>query len=481
MADLLQTLSIAIVLGSLYALIALGYTMVFGVLKLINFAHSDVVALGAWSSIALSVIALPWLGINTANHAPWWAAILVLLLAMFFCGIVGFLIERFAYRPIRSAPRLNALITAIGVSLLLQNIGQLQFKLWSNEKVVATGDVVERKPGQNAGAIRLAQAVTIEPGYDYELTIGKRGDPSTQPADEASPSTAPAVASTSSTKRKLTAPPKSYGAGDELTVDQTIGRTQTVGATFKLVRRSAKPSIVFPFGNKPASIPPGLIPRDSGETVGRDRLDTARDQFAQWLPGSAVLLQLNFFEAAPARPDGSSGGDIYKPVKITTIDAVIVVASIVLMLALQFVIFHTRVGTAMRAVSHNMDTAALMGIPVDRVVSFTFVTGAMLAAAAGFLYSLRYNPINQTADSAWVLLGLKAFVAAVVGGIGNVRGAALGGFLIAFVEQFAAYGSQQIHWDQGSALTDVFVFVLLIVVLLVKPTGLFGSTVREKV
>src|SRR5947207_7930093 len=119
MADFLQTLINAVALGSLFALIALGYTMVYGVLKLINFAHSDIVVLGAWSSVTIGLVLMPWVGINPADH--WWAGGLVLLMAMTLCGCIGFLIERLAYKPIRKAPRLNALITAIGVSLFLQN------------------------------------------------------------------------------------------------------------------------------------------------------------------------------------------------------------------------------------------------------------------------------------------------------------------------------------------------------------------------
>ena len=153
----------------------------------------------------------------------------------------------------------------------------------------------------------------------------------------------------------------------------------------------------------------------------------------------------------------------------------------VLMVALQLLVYKTPVGTAMRAVSYNMETSGLMGIPVDRIVSFTFVTGTALAAAAGFLYALRYQQVQQPAHATWVLLGLKAFVAAVVGGIGNIRGATVGGFLIAGIEQFGVYIGQQAGWGNASAYTDVYVFVLLIVVLLVKPNGIFGSTVREKV
>jgi branched-chain amino acid transport system permease protein len=115
-----------------------------------------------------------------------------------------------------------------------------------------------------------------------------------------------------------------------------------------------------------------------------------------------------------------------------------------------------------------------MGVPVDQIVSFTFVLGSALAAAAGFLFVLKYPELNQPAHSTWVMLGLKAFVAAVIGGIGNVRGAVLGGFVIAAAEQFGAF-------YLSSNYRDVYVFALLILILLVRPTGLMGSTVQEKV
>ena len=128
----------------------------------------------------------------------------------------------------------------------------------------------------------------------------------------------------------------------------------------------------------------------------------------------------------------------------------------------------------MRAVSYSHNTAALMGINVNRVISFTFVLGAALAAAAGFLYAMKYTQLKQTADSTWVLLGLKAFVAAVVGGIGNVRGAMLGGLVIGLIEFFGvAYLSSEYR--------DVYVFSILILVLLARPTGILGRSTAEKV
>ena len=160
------------------------------------------------------------------------------------------------------------------------------------------------------------------------------------------------------------------------------------------------------------------------------------------------------------------------PVRL--IDVLIVVSSLTLMAGLQFLVYNTKMGTAMRALSFNTETAALMGINVNRVISFTFVLGTALAAAAAFLYAMKYPGLNQTAHGIWVLLGLKAFVAAVVGGIGNVRGAVLGGFLIAGIEFFG-----RLYIDPR--LSDVYVFGLLIVVLLVRPNGLLGTAVREKV
>jgi branched-chain amino acid transport system permease protein len=371
----LQTLIDTMAVGSLYALIALGYTMVYGILKFINFAHSDVFVLGAWvaftgalaigisDSGAVQPVApwVMWAGIvlpivagavwayeagiakgrartNLAGPlglaAVWgWGMIgllfltraahgaglpltliggMVLLLSMGTCGLVGFSLERLAYKPLRKAPRLNVLITAIGVSLLLQNTGQLNWM----------------------------------------------------------------------------------------------------------------------FGTRPVGMPK-LLP--SGE------------------------------------PLATVAG-----VKIWLVDVIGAATAVVLMIALDRLVFASKLGRAMRAVSYNTNNAALMGINVDRVISTTFVIGTALAGAAGFLWVQKYSGLNQTAHNGWVLLGLKAFVAAVVGGIGNIRGAMLGGLLIAALELFgAAYVS--------TVFKDVYVFALLIVVLLVRPTGIFGSTVREKV
>ena len=306
MTKFVQTIVNSLALGSLYALTALGYTLVYGVLRFINFAHSDIFTVGAWVSFTVAGM-LGW----ATTGSPAYAMPVVLLVAMGTCALLGVMIEMLAYRPLRRAPRLNVLITAIGVSLLLQNVGQLPFV----------------------------------------------------------------------------------------------------------------------FGTQPQHMP-------------------------------ALIVDRSLFMIAG--------------VNIRLVDVVVVALAIALMVALQWMIFRTRLGRGMRAVSFDERTASLMGINVNRIISITFAIGSALAAAGGLLFALKYESIKQSADSIWVLLGLKAFVAAVVGGIGNVRGAVMGALLIASVEMFgAAYLSPHMR--------DVYVFAILIGVLLFRPTGLLGRAVVEKV
>ena len=306
MTKLLQTLVNSIALGSLYALTALGYTLVYGVLRFINFAHSDVFTVGAWISFVIAS-AFGW----AVTESPLFAMPLILLLAMATCALLGVTIEILAYRPLRRAPRLNVLITAIGVSLFLQNVGQLKFV----------------------------------------------------------------------------------------------------------------------FGTQPQHMP-------------------------------ALIHDTSIVEIAG--------------VHIRVVDVTVVVLTGLLLFGLEYLVYRTRLGRAMRAVSFDERVASLMGINVNRIVSITFGIGSALAAAGGLLFALKYESIKQSADATWVLLGLKAFVAAVVGGIGNVRGAVAGALLIAFVEMFgAAYFSPHMR--------DLYVFAVLIAVLLLKPSGILGKAVVEKV
>ena len=315
MNDLLETTINTLAIGGLYALIALGYTLVYGILRFINFAHSDIVAWGAWIAFTIAT-AGGWL---TAEGHSKLALPIVLVATMAICAAMGVTIERLAYRPLRKAPRLNVLITAIGVSLFLQNVGLL-------DKV---------------------------------------------------------------------------------------------------------------FGNRP---------RTMGALISND-----------------VLVTI-----------GS--------VPIRLFDVATIALTVILVVALERIVYGTKMGRAMRAVSFDERVASLMGINVNVVIAVTFALGSALAAAGGILFALR-NDLRMTADTSWILLGLKAFVAAVVGGIGNVRGAAAGALLIAFVEVFVHHYINKTFPGHSwvGQLQDIYVFGILIIVLLFKPSGLLGRAVIEKV
>ena len=301
MQTLLQNLLNGIAAGSIYALIALGYTMVYGILKLINFAHGDIFMIGSFVGFYVGNALTKAAG---GTSSPVNAAI-VMILAMLICGLLGYLNERIAYRPLRNAPRIASLITAIGVSFLLEYGGQ------------------------------------------------------------------------------------------------------------------------FVFGPDP-----------------------------KFFPTLIEKHVINF------------GG-----VVTTNYQLIVLGVAVVFMAMLQFIVYGTKFGRAMRAVSFNFETASLMGIPTDRIISTTFVIGSMLAAVAGILYGLSYPKIDPLMG---IMPGLKAFVAAVLGGIGNVPGAVVGGLLIGIVESFVG----------GSAFSnyrDAIAFVILIVILLFRPSGLFGKYQPEKV
>ena len=298
----LQQLANGLTLGAIYALIALGYTMVYGVIQLINFAHGEVFMVGAYAAltVVLFVMASPLL-----NAMPWWVLLPVCGLgAMAACAILGWLIERVAYRPIRRAPRLNALITAIGMSFFLQN------------------------------AIMLV-----------------------------------------------------YGATDRQF--------------------------------------PSLIP------------------LVRW----------------------DLGG-----VTITLMQVVVWIASGALMVGLQVLVMSTKLGMAMRATAQDLKACALLGIPVDRIIASTFLIGSAFAAMGGVLFGLNYGTINFHDG---YLMGLKAFTAAVLGGIGNIPGAMVGGLVLGLLEGLGA-GYLSAQWK------NVFAFVILVVLLLFKPTGLLGERIAER-
>ncbi len=292
LAKFLQQLINGIHVGSIYALIALGYTMVYGIIKLINFAHGDIIMMGAYFTfVCIVTFNLP---IGVALITP-----------VILCLLSGILIERVAYKPLRNSPRLSALITAIGVSFLLENVFFKRF-------------------GQNP--------------------------------------------------------------------------------------------IPFPQIINPSPISLG-------------------------------------------------------PLQISRITFITVLISILLMILLDLFIKKTKPGKAMRAVSEDPGAAQLMGINVNSTISLTFATGSALGAVGGILYSIAYPLIDPFMG---VMPGLKAFVAAVLGGIGIIPGAMLGGFIMGIAESLTkGYISSQ--------LADAVVFGILIVVLSLKPSGLLGKNVKEKV
>ncbi len=430
MAELLQTLIAVLVIGSLYALIALGYTMVYGILKFINFAHSDIFVLGAWCSFAVGTLLISRLGLDPAA-VPWWLGPIVLVSVMGLASGIGLIIERFAYRPLRKAPRLNVLITAIGVSLLLQNTGQLQFTIAPDLKL-PFGTRPQRMP-----SLLPERALN-----DSTIAKGVSPQPPPHPTPEGQPKEA------SATAFRLESPVTlERGRAYRLDVITADGQERLCGV---------------------------LNPLMGSESEGE------------------MTREVAAIEPLPPVPAAEAGGARYRLIRaasvpIQLVDLAIVGSALVLMLALEILVFRTKVGRAMRAVSFNVETASLMGINVDRVISFTFCLGAALAAAAGFLNVLKYpGGLNIPAHETWVLLGLKAFVAAVVGGIGNIRGAVLGGFLIAGVEQGGIYlvynfVDLRLGTKLGTNLRDVYVFAVLILALLFRPSGLLGSPVREKV
>lgn len=304
MEDFIQHLINGISLGSIYALIALGYTMVYGILQLINFAHSEVYMLGAFA-VYYTVGVLGQ--VSGAAPTPGFGLfVFVLIVAMVACSLVGLTIERFAYRPLRHAPKLNTLITAIGVSLFLQYAGQVVF------------------------------------GAD----------------------------------------PKSFPT---ILEDRTLFHSGAIDVRF--------------------------------------------------------------------------------------LDVTILVVGLVFMAGLHYLIYNTKVGKAMRAVSTNRAVASLMGINTDRIVAMTFVIGSSLAGVGAVLVGMKYPQIDPLMG---MLFGLKAFVAAVLGGIGSLGGAVLGGLIMGLSEEMVvAYLS--------STYRDALAFGILIVILVFRPAGLLGKWQTEKV
>ena len=378
-ATLPQQLVNGILLGAIYALIALGYTMVYGVLKLINFAHGEVFMLGSYGALFTS-----WsLGFGpngTATAGNIGTLLLMLLGSMIISGCAGLLIERFAYRPIRNHPRIASLITAIGLSLLLQYGGQVFLLNGSKQAIPA-----KVNPFQADNTYYLI-------GPDKEKA---QAAAAMQPEIDA--------AKAAYEKQKV---------DDKSTSDFNLSASaQKLKDTFQ-------------------------------DLEGKQR----------------------------TTKEASEAGAV--PVIISTGKLVMLVTTIILMALLNYLVMFTKLGRAMRAASLDFNAASLMGININSVISFTFLLGSVLAGAGAMMYStFQSAPIDPFSGMA---PGIKAFVAAVLGGIGNIKGAVVGALLMGVAEAMVAWGGY-------SSYRDAVAFVILILVLLVRPGGLLGSNRVEKV
>jgi branched-chain amino acid transport system permease protein len=327
LADILHTLPQVLVdglaLGAIYAVIALGYTMVYGILELINFAHGEIFMTGAFIGVAMLILmtGMGWI----ASMPAILALILVLIVTSILTGFMGVGIERLAYRPLRNSPKLITLISAIGVSFLLQDLVRF---------------ITEYKRG------------------NYILT------------------------------------------GPSMFTEKFTIKFSSLSSSFS-------------------------------------------DAFFK------------------------------------TSTLILVVAVVIMMIGLDFFVNKTKWGMAMRAVAQDRETASLMSINVNKVISLTFFIGSALGGATGVLFAVQYGTIDPYIG---FILGLKAFTAAVLGGIGNIRGAMAGGIMLGLLEMFAASNLKLLTGGVfGAEYKDVFAFAILIVVLIFKPEGLFGKAVTEKV
>lgn len=327
LVNLPQVLVSGVTVGFVYASIALGYTMVYGVLEFINFAHSEIFTVGAFIGVE-TLLALS--GAGMLERISLWMAVFwlgtAILLAMTGSGALAVAVEATAYRPLRNAPRLVPLISAIGVSFFLQD------------------------------AIRLVQSLTTGQFHRIMPTFG--------------------------------------GLDERINI-----------ASFQLL-----------------------------------------------------------------------GANVDLTVQVKSL--IVIVLAVIMLVGLNYFVNLTRTGKAIRAVAQDRSSASLMGINVNRIISITFLVGGALGGAAGVLYALQFTRIDPFVG---FFPGLKAFTAAVLGGIGNLTGALLGGIVLAMIESFAGvYLSAFTDGAFGGEYKDMLAFMILIVVLIFRPTGLLGEQVREK-
>ena len=389
----------ALTLGGIYALIAVGYTMVYGIIKLINFAHGEIYMVGAFSGVLLIGAGVP--------------LFLALPASMVICALLGILIDWAAYKRLRRSPRLAALITAIGMSLFLQNLAML---IWS----------ADHRKFPDLYPARAVQAQGEKAEENGPAFLDALEERLSKPIPDA-------PANVKNLKRE----------GDQLIVEFPLA---TEGAkTRTVVSREANAL--------------WTEMKEANPDIGLDKPVIGRD-----LP---YLLQKPAFSI----PFGEKQVPVYWKVLL------ILAVTAVFMIALEALVKRTRVGIAMRACSLDQQTAALMGIDVNRIIALTFAIGSAMAAAAGILYALNIGSgVNFRMG---YQPGFIAFSAAVLGGIGNIRGAVLGGFIFGIVDTMAK--SYIADWlDISGQYSLAFAFAILILVILIRPTGLLGSSAVER-
>jgi branched-chain amino acid transport system permease protein len=389
-STLVQHVVNGLTLGGLFALIALGYTMVYGIIELINFAHGEVFMVGSFLGlIALSALAA--LGVTSV----WIAPPLALLFAMLGCAALGVALDSVAYKPLRRRPTRSAVVAgALSVA-----------GLW----------LVMRGGADPFTALRALGFVGLA-GFAVAAFA----------LDEKNPS-----------------PPRS--------VPRLNALLSAIGMSIFLQNMVML-------------------------AVGRD---------------TKTFPQTETFTGLPTGPDGPRVYFDLLGARVQYVELLTLLSAIALMITLDLWVTRTKLGKAMRAIAQDTEAAMMLGIPVNRVITTTFVVGSALAAAAGMLYGLRYGGIKFNDG---FLVGLKAFIAAVLGGIGNLRGAMLGGFVLG-VSETVLVATLEHAWNGLGALLgrdewpagefhdykDAIAFIVLVVVLTLRPSGLLGQKVAEKV
>jgi branched-chain amino acid transport system permease protein len=407
MVGFLQYLIQGVSLGSIYALIALGYTMVYGILKLINFAHGDVYMVGSYTGL---FVAAYWVTNITPRGAIWPTVIG----AMIICALVGMAIEKLAYKPLREAPRMMFQTAGIGACF---GFFVFVFFKWPMLEAILLFTAA-------CGII----GYIVEKELSRQLTLGVTG------------AVALLVALTGIVGWKA----PWLGA---IVFSEVFFLLYWM--TFDAIRRR-------PF--RPAPRIAALITAIGVSLFLEYAMMYWQTPNQKYFPKvlEDTLIEVKF----------SGDGGIY----IFGQHIIFFITTVILLAMLWFLVNHTKVGRGMRAVSYDQEAAKLMGVNVNHIISLTFAIGSALAAAAGVIFGCFY-PFDPLLG---IMPGLKAFIAAVLGGIGSLPGAVLGGLLMGVAEQMAVgFGT--------SALRDVVAFIILIVVLLVKPTGLMGKNTTEKV